>query len=116
LPKITVLIKTSAIRNETEFFEMLFPKVPWYATKALEIFNLAKQGKLSKSSYKDVPEQLGLRVPQYYTIVNKLRSLGVLEKLEDKIRPSRTFLSNLARMYKYYKELLESEVIQEEKA
>jgi len=112
--RLTVMLKSSKIRNELEFFELLFPRAKQHANIAYELFKLAKNGRLFKNSYLNVPKELNIRVPTYYSVLSKLRSLGVLKKVEDKIVPSKTFLYNLKELYDYYRSLLESEVIIDE--
>lgn len=112
--KTMILIKSSKIRNEQEFFELMFPKVSWLGKYALEIFQLAKNGKLTKESYKTVPQQLGIRLPQYYAVLNKLRAIGILQKVESNFKPAKEFLNYLKELHDYYKMLYEAEEIVEE--
>lgn len=111
------MLKDSKILNEEDFFSLLFPKAGLKrAITALKMFNLACESNLTKESYKTVPQMLNITIPEYYSVLRKLRALGILEIHNHNFVPSRRFLRYLNEMYSYYEGMLKERYKPEETA
>lgn len=109
--KYLIALKVGIIRNELEFFALLFPKSRIHPELAMKLLELSKEGKLDHQSYLTVPEELGVTRPQFYFALKKLHWLGIFNKVNDKYLLSRAFPKHLLRMAKYYETLREDTIV-----
>jgi len=105
--KTEITFKNSPIKNEEEFFKLMFPRSTVLSENAYRLFQKALEHKLPKNSYRTLQEDgFTINIMQFYSIIGKLRLLGMIKLVDSDYVISEDFIKHLSHISNYYKTLI----------
>lgn len=109
MPKTYGLVKVPLeleINDLSDFLRLVFPVKPYYCYIASKLVSMIAKGEVSRRTWRDVVNKLGVNKRTYYYVLKRLRALGLvyLESETGIYRTSNLFSENLGKIANFWEE------------